>query len=191
MIVSAQFLGMTKDGGVDIQSIVALGDDLNNVAIQTLDSYGRTDKMFMWDDWQFDTPCWADENGPAEKILQPGEALWVQGVNGYKFQSAGQVGTSDIVFNLKDGNVLVGNAFPIGVSIQDIIATGDDLNDVAIQTLDTYGRTDKMFMWDDWQFDAPCWADENGPTDMILQPGEGLWVQGKTGYTIRIPAPEL
>ena len=176
---------------MDIQSIVAKGDDLNNVAMQTLDSSGRADEIFMWDDWQFDAPCWADDNGVATKKFQPGEAIWTQGKAGYSIQTAGEVGASDVIINLRDGNIAVGNPFPVSVGIQDIVATGADLNNVAMQTLDSSGRADEIFMWDDWQFDAPCWADDSGVATKTFAPGEGIWVQGKAGYTLRFPAPNL
>ncbi len=191
-MLTAQFVSI-GDSDISIQDIVANGDDLNNVAIQTLDAYGRANETFSWNDWAFDAPCWVDDNlDKATRTFEPGEGMWTQGLEGYNIQTAGKVGTSDVVVTLTDGNVAVGNPFPVAVSIQDIVATGADLTNVAIQTLDEYGRAVETFSWNDWAFDEPCWVDDNlDKATRTFAAGEGLWVQGVSGYTLRIPAPEL
>ena len=78
-----------------------------------------------------------------------------------------------------------------GTDIQTIKGDGDDLYDFSIQLLDAYGRTTKSFSWDDWSYDTAMWVDDDGATEYSVAPGEGLWVQGKAGYTLRIPAPEV
>ena len=136
---------------------------------------------------------WIDQNGIATRKFQPGEALWVSGKEGYTFQTAGEVSSDDLVVVLTNGNIAVGNPFPVAVDIQDIVATGADVeSNVSIQTLTPSGKSDEMFTWDTWMFVDPGdakWIDVNGIADRDIQPGEGLWVAGKNGYTLRIPAP--
>ena len=191
-MVAPQFMSFDNNG-MDIQNIVALGADLNYVALQTLDSAGRANETFTWNDWMYETPCWVDDNlNIATRKFAPGEGIWVQGINGYALQTAGQVNFNDVVVKLANGAVAVGNPYPTAIAIQDVVAEGGDLNYVAIQTLDSAGRADETFTWNDWMYETPCWVDDN--LDMAtreLAPGEGIWVQGLDGYTLRLPAPEL
>lgn len=96
------------------------------------------------------------------------------------------------------GNKLITAQFaPIGNSegydIQDIVASGADIETfVSLQTLTPSGKTDEMFSWDTWLFVDPGdekWVDDKGIATRKIQPGEGLWVSGQNGYTLRIPAP--
>ena len=141
-----------------------------------------------------DTPAWIDDQGIATRKFAPGEALWVQGAVGYTLQTAGEVGVKDVIVNLVNGNVAVGNPFPVAVNIQDIVASGDDVEGtVSLQTLTSAGKADEIFTWDTWMYveDTPAWIDDVGISTRDFAPGEGLWVQGAVGYTLRIPAPEF
>ena len=116
----------------------------------------------------------------------------MQGKVGYTLQTSGEVSKEDAIVNLVDGNVAIGNPFPVKVNIQDIVATGADVEgSVFIQTLTSAGKADESFSWDTWMFveDEPAWIDDDGIATRDFEPGEGLWVQGKVGYTFRIPAP--
>jgi len=195
-LVSAQFLPITGEG-YDIQKIVAAGDDVESyVSLQTLTAGGKANETFTWDTWMFvtDKPAWIDDVGIATRTFAPGEALWVQGKSGYTIQTSGEVGTADVVVNLVNGNVAIGNPFPVGVDIQDIVATGDDVESyVSLQTLTAGGKAKETYTWDTWMFvtDEPAWIDDVGVATRTFAPGEGIWVQGKAGYTLRIPAPTL
>ena len=196
-LISAQFLQIGSDEGYDIQNIVATGDDVeSSVFLQTLTASGKADESFSWDTWMFveDKPAWIDEDGIATRKFAPGEALWVQGKIGYSLQTSGEVSAEDAIINLLDGNVAVGNPFPVKVNIQDIVATGANVEEsVFLQTLTTSGKADESFSWDTWMFveDEPAWIDDEGIATRDFNPGEGIWVQGKAGYTLRIPAPVL
>lgn len=196
-LISAQFLPIGSSDGYDIQNIVAAGDDIESyVSLQTLTPGGKAKETYSWDTWQFveDEPAWIDDVGIATRKFLPGEAIWIQGKEGYTIQTAGQVGTDDVVYNLVNGNVAIGNPFPVAVNIQDIVATGDDIESyVSLQTLTPGGKAKETYSWDTWQFveDQPAWIDDVGVATREFAPGEGIWVQGKAGYTLRIPAPEL
>ena len=196
-LVCAQFMNIGATSDYNIQNIVATGDDVeNDVFLQTLTASGKANETFSWDTWLFveDEPAWIDDEGIATRTFAPGEAIWIQGKAGYAIQTAGQVGTDDVIVNLINGNVAVGNPFPVSVNIQDIVATGDDVeNDVFLQTLTSAGKANETFSWDTWLFveDDPAWIDDEGIATRNFAPGEGIWVQGKAGYTLRMPAPEL
>lgn len=189
-MVTAQFVAVGGTG-TDLQSIKGKGDDLYDFSIQTLDSAGRTDKAFVWNDWDFEDGAWADDDGNREYTIAAGQGLWIQAKNGYSIMSCGEVNLKDVVINMVDGFVAVGNPFPVAINLQDLVGTGDDLYDFSIQTLDSAGRTDKAFVWNDWDFENGAWADDDGNSEFTIAPGAGLWVQGKAGYTLRIPAPEV
>ena len=196
-LICAQFLPVGEAGGYDIQKIVATGADVESaVSLQTLTTAGKANEIFTWDTWMFveDEPAWIDDVGIATRKFAPGEALWVSGQLGYTLQTAGQVGTNDVIVALVNGNVAIGNPFPVNVNIQDIVATGADVESaVSLQTLTSAGKADEIFTWDTWMFveDEPAWIDDVGVATRNFAPGEGIWVSGQNGYTLRIPAPTL
>ena len=198
-MATAQFVNVGGTDEMDIQQISAVGDDAaDNVVVQTLDFAGRTVDSYIWNDWVDTTPCWVNDS--FEKVegitLPPGAAVWVQGTTTSQgIQSAGKVGTSDVVVALKNGGTLAGNPFPIAIDIQDIVAQGTDAPDnVVIQTLDYAGRTVDSYIWNDWVDTTPCWVNDSFEKveGVSITAGEGLWVQGTTTeQAIRFPAPEL
>ena len=201
--LTAQFVPISGSG-YSIQDIKFSSSDIYGVAIQTLTTGGLADEFFTWNDWT-EYPAesgkypgfWDDGTGvPATKTFAPGEGIWVQGAIDDKMQTAGEVSSNDVVFNLADGNVLVGNAFPVAVSLQDITVTAADIYGVAIQTLTSGGLADEFFTWNDWtEYPADSgnfgfWDDGTGvPSAKQFAPGTALWVQGASGDTLRIPAP--
>lgn len=197
-MVSAQFTNVSG-GAMPLQSIVPQGDDLSdNIAVATLDAAGYTVDTYVWNDWSFDEPCWV--NDEFEKVngvtIAQGCALWVQASSvAQALQSAGKVETEDVVVQLKNGNTGVGNPFPVGVDLQEIIPEGEDLSDnIAIATLDAAGYTADTYVWNDWSFDNPCWVNDEFEKveGVTIGPGQGLWVQGSSvSQSLRFPAPEL
>lgn len=190
-----------------IQDIKFKSDDIYSVSIQTLTSGGLADEFFTWNDWteypegSGEYPgFWDDGSGvPATKTFEPGQGLWISGNIGDAMQTAGQVNMSDIIYPLVDGNVLVGNSYPIALNLQDIIASAADIYSVSIQTLTAGGLADEFFTWNDWteypegsgEFPG-FWDDGSGvPATKSFAPGEALWISGALGDTIRLPAPEL
>lgn len=184
---------------MDLQSLNATGDDTSdNVVISTLDAYGFTVDTYAWNDWVAEVPCWVNDSfEPVEDVsLAPGQALWVQAsASAQGFQSAGKVGSEDVVVTLRAGNTAAGNPFPIAVNLQDIVAEGDDTSDnVVISTLDAYGFTIDTYAWNDWIAEAPCWVnDDFEPVEGVsFAAGAGLWVQASSNsQNIRFPAPEF
>ena len=198
-MVVAQFINVGANTEIPLQSIIATGDDASdNVQIQTLDAAGYTVDTYDWNDWANDTACWVDSDwNPIEGItIAPGQGLWVMGsASTQGVQAAGQVGTSDVVVSLRSGGTATGNPFPTKISLQDIIAEGDEASDnVQIQILDAAGYTLKTYDWNDWANDSACWVDSDwNPIEGVdILPGQGLWVMGSNNnQAIRFPAPEL
>ena len=197
--VVPQFINVGETTILDLQSLKAVGDDASdNVQIQTLDAGGYTVDAYDWNDWAVDEPCWvdADYTPVTEVSVAPGQGFWVMGSKTAQgLQSAGKVGTSDVVVSLRNGGSATGNPFPVALDLQDIVAEGDSASDnVQIQLLDAGGYTLESYDWNDWALDTPCWVDGdyNAITGVEIAPGQGLWVMGSSSaQSIRFPAPEL
>ena len=198
-MTTPQFINVGSGAVLDLQSIVATGDDASdNVQIQTLDAYGYTVDTYDWNDWAADEPCWVDGDwNPVEGVtIAAGQGLWVIGsASTQGFQTSGKVGSSDVIATLRFGGTGIGNPFPVAIDIQDVLAEGEDTSDnVQIQTLDAYGYTVDTYDWNDWAADEPCWVDGdwNPVENVSIQPGQGLWIIGSSSaQSIRFPAPEL
>ena len=204
-LVTAQFVNIGSATETPLQSIKPTGENTSDtVSIQTLDSAGRAVDTYIWCDWagpDSDQEAWSDGSGDIIEGVSfaPGAGLWVQGSDvGQGLQTAGKVGTSDVVVQLCNGNVALGNPFPVAINLQDIVPQGDGISDnVSIQTLDSAGRAVDTYIWCDWagpDSDQEAWSDGSG--DIIegvsFAPGAGLWVQGaSTEQSIRFPAPEF
>ena len=196
-MTTPQFINVGAGESMPITALSPTGDDVDGVEIQTLTAYGYTDKFYTWNTWMYETPCWVDENLEAveDVSFDPGAGLWVQGASTEQsLQSAGKVGTDDVVVTLRFGATATGNPYPVSLDINDILPEGDDVDGVEIQTLTAYGYTDKFYTWNTWMYETPCWVDENleAVENVSFGPGAGLWVQGaSTSQSLRFPAPEL
>ena len=195
--MTAQFLGVGANA-VSLSSLTPVGDDLDwTIEIQVLDNGGRTidDQDYIW----VDGDGWCTPDGDPitnEIIFSPGQGLCIYGSmdNGQALQSAGKVGTSDVVVALRDGGIAIGNPFPTSVKLSDILPAGDDIDwTVEIQVLDNGGSTidDQDYMW----VDGDGWCTPDGDPiveDVTFEPGQGFWVYGSsTSQSLRFPAPEL
>ena len=171
----------------------------------TLDDIGLAVDTYSWVDWYGDNgdeKCWLDGSTMERAdgvTFQPGQGLWVQGDSGEQIiQTAGKVGTSDVVIQLRAGATVSCYPSPGAIDLQDIVC-GDGCSDsVFIMTLDDIGLAVDTFSWVDWygdNGDEKCWLD--GATmeraeGVIFQPGQGLWIQGDSNVQyITFPAVEL
>ena len=139
-MVAPQFLPVSGEN-IALESIAPTGDDVaDNVAIQTLDAFGRTVDTYSWNDWVAETACWVnDDFEEVTGVTFPaGQGLWVFGsASTQGLQTAGKVGKEDVSVQLQNGATGTGNPFPVAIDLNDIIPTGDDVADnVAIQTLE-------------------------------------------------------
>lgn len=195
-LVVPQFIPVANTE-IPLDTLVATGDDVNDVQVQTLDEYGRTVDSYTWNDYMYDNACWVNDD--MEEVtgvsFPAGQGFFVLGSStSQALQSAGKVGTSDITVRLRENATLTGNPFPVSVALQDIVATGDDVNSVQIQTLDEYGRTVDSYTWNDYMYDDACWVNDDMEevTGITFAPGQGLFVLGSTTEQfLRFPAPEL
>ena len=182
-----------------LSNLVALGDDASdNVTVQTLDAYGRTVDSYTWNNYMYDYECWVDGNYEevAGVSIAPGQGLFVIASSSEQaIQSAGQVGTSDVLVQLRKNGTLAGNPFPVALDLQEIIAEGTEaVDNVTIQTLDAYGRTIDSYTWNDYMYDYACWVngDYEEVTGVTFNAGQGLFVLGSNSEQyLRFPAPEL
>ena len=197
-LITPQFVTV-GGSNIALESLVAVGPEVSdNVTMSTIDEYGTPVTTYSWNDWMNEVPGWVDdEYAPYEGVkLAPGMGLWTSGSDAtQQIQSAGEVGMSDVVVNLRLGYTLVGNPFPVAVDLQDIVAAGDEASDnVTMSTVDEYGTPVTTYSWNDWMCDTPCWVDEDyAPYEGVkIAPGQSLWTSGSSDtQSIRIPAPEL
>ena len=214
-MATPQFVNVGASEAIQLSSLIPNGDNVSdNVEVQTLNAGGYTDKDYMWIDYGgegWDEEGWMDntqELGDYYPIVtdvtfEPGQGLWVFGQTGLSLQSAGKVGTADVVVALRVGGTATGNPFPTKVKLSDILPEGDGASDnVEIQTLNAGGYTVEDYMWIDYGgegWDQEGWIDNTQElgdyypivTDVEFDAGQGLWVFGQTGLSIRFPAPEL
>ena len=184
---------------MDLQQLKAVGTNTSdNVVVQTLDEAGRTVDSYIWNDWAAATPCWVDDTfTPVEGVsYAAGQGLWIQGLSAEQsIQTAGAVGTADVVVALRPGFTAAGNPFPVALDLQDLVAEGADTSDnVVVQTLDEAGRTVDSYIWNDWAAATPCWVDDTFTMvdGVTIIPGAGLWIQGLSAdQFVRFPAPTL
>ena len=195
-MVTPQFVPVAG-GEVSLDSLMPTGGDVaDNVAIQTLDAFGRTVDTYSWNDWIAENACWVNDDFEevSDVTFPAGQGLWVYGSD-QGLQSAGKVGLEDVSVQLQNGATGTGNPFPVALDLNDIVPSGDDVADnVAIQTLDAFGRTVDTYSWNDWVAEQPCWVNDDFEelSDVTFSAGQGLWVFGSSdAQYLTFPAPEL
>ena len=180
--------------------VVGNGD----VEIQTLTSGGGTESAYKWNGSK-----WVNLAGGADAsdvMIPAGKGLWVANSVDPEdaivtFQTAGEVGTADIVARLDDdwGFVAIANGFPVPFKLGQIsLEPTEDYSigngDVEIQTLTSGGATEKAYKWTGAKWvNLGTGEDAN---DVVIPAGKGLWVANSvdpedTLIDLRIPAPEL
>ena len=205
-LMAAQF-GDVGATGLALTNFKPTGDGVyNNVNINRLDALGYVTETYSWTDSggeNWDTAdVWVDDNNNiiTDVTFLPGEAVWVNGASADQgLQSSGEVSKIDLAKQLKNGATLVGNTFPVAVSIADIYPSGNGVyNNVNINRLDALGYVTETYSWTDsggenWDT-ADVWVDDNNNivTDVTFAPGEGFWVNASSdSQYLNIPAPEL
>lgn len=202
-------------GGIDLTSITVAGYDSEEgtegeVIVQILSAYGKTTASYYWYDVNDDGDIvrgWFDGNDePVEAgsvFFQPGDGLWVTGVDGYSLTFPGEVSFSDVSKALRTGATPTGNMMAIAQDLTKISVSGYDAEegtegDVIVQILSAYGKTTASYYWYDVNDDGDIvrgWFDGNDEMveagSVIFQPGDGLWVSGLNGLNLNVLAPSL
>ena len=176
------------------------------VNVQILDQYGMGGMTYFFYDVPGDFTAWLDgldnEVEAGTVTLAAGEGLWVDAPSAsYSLQTAGQVPTTGISVTLRAGNKIVINNTPVDVDLTDIDVTGYDSEtgtegEVNVQILDQYGMGGMTYFYYDVPGDFTAWLDgldeEVAPGDVVIAPGEGLWVDApSTAYKMVIPGVTL
>ena len=197
VMTGAQFLNCGSTEAIALADIkptattMSAEDLAGSIEIQTLDNAGLTVDSYVWNG--------AGWEGDDETTFAPGTGLWVFNQVGdadvVSIQTAGKVGTADVVVTLDDngGAVGVANPFPVKVALADLLPecgtmTAAELAGcVEIQTLDNAGLTVDSYVWN-----GEGWE---GDDNTEFAAGAGLWVFNQIGdaaeVALRIPAPEL
>jgi len=203
-MIVPQFVGVSADKKIDLQSLVPQGDEVIDTAeIKVLNKGGVGVEDYIWTKGKSigeTSDCWADEDQEEKiegKTFTPGTGLWVYGEDEQALQSSGQVElTNDIIFNLRQGAIGCGNPYPVEIDLQDILPEGDEIIDtVEIKVLNKGGVGVEDYIWTKGKSigeTSDCWADEDQEEKIEgrkVLPGEGLWVYGEDGQTLRFPVP--
>ena len=183
-----QFVGVgSEDGSVDLQSITCNDGSSDSVSLKILNNIGIGGDSYIWVDWygeSGDEKCWVDpEYNKVEGFtVQPGQGLWVAADSSDQvFQSAGQVGTSDVAVQLRYGSTMTGNPSPVAIDLQDIRCNDGSSDSVSLKILNNIGIGGDSYIWVDWYGESgneKCWVDPeyNKVESFTVQPGQGLWV---------------
>ena len=181
------------------------------VYAKKLDGFGRGGTSFYWCDFEEEGESyigWYDEdmNEYNDEEVVIGDGLWVYSPDAnFKFQSAGQVPSSDISIALRSGGQakLVANPMPVGLTLGEIKIEGYAAEDgyakfeVYAKKLDGFGRGGTSFYWCDFEEEGETyfgWYDEdmNEYNDEDVTAGEGLWIYSpSTNFSVVFPAPAL
>ena len=206
-VATTQFIDIASADAYPLSSITPSGTDISdNVNLQTLDAYGRSLESYLWIDYagdDGDLSAWVDPD--TYEIISgvsfpAGAGIWVTGTaENQSIVTSGQVGRKDVSVALKFGGTVTGNPFPSAIGIQDILITGSDTSDnVNLQTLDAYGRTDTSYLWIDYagdDGDQQAWVDPDTYeiiTGITIGGGAGLWITGTAESQAAVfPAPSL
>ena len=195
----------SQTGSIKLSSIVPVKGDGEvagwwEVEIQYLNFDGSTDtdNDYLWNGENWEN---ADMEDMSDVDVPAGQGLWVGNSTGgaVNFRSSGEVNQDDVIFELRSaGATAAGNCFPTSTTLGNILPTIKGSDDVPgwweleIQYLNFDGSTDTD---NDYLWNGENWenADMEEMNDVVINPGQGLWVGNSTGtaVTLRIPAPEL
>ena len=188
----------------DITPITTTGTALRRkIQIQLLTKTGKTSTIYRWEGQNGKT--WIAEKSTddmGEVEIQAGQGLWVANTANCaaNFQSAGEVGASDIIqpLNEEGGFVMVGNSFPVSVKLKDIVVSTETTTSlrrkVQIQLLSKTGKTITTYRWEGQS--GKTWIAEKSTDDMgdiEIPAGQAMWVANTANCeaTMRVAAPEF
>ena len=104
---------------------------------------------------------------------------------------------------LREGFIMVTPSFvdvadaKAGIDLLDLIPGGEyGSDDITVQTLNFDGTTDKMYTFGkdrrgNWFWSDVDTGDKIEEGDVVINPGQGLWIGGVDGATLTIPGPTL
>ena len=208
------FLNVGKDA-IDLMSITvggeayAPGESGDTVYVSALNYDGSGAYCYSWMDYEGDyEPGWYDfdhDMAPLEEgqvMLDAGDALWVQGDDGFVLLYNGEVLTeTQVAVPLRAGFKSVANPFPVALDLIKVTvggeayAPGESGDTVYVSILNYDGSGACCYSWMDYEGDyEPGWYDfdhDMVPLEeeqIVLEPGQGLWVQGDDGFDLQFPA---
>ena len=198
--------------GIDINSIVPVGDDVDgggNTNIQILDNLNKTTASYIWlteDEWGVeDGDGWyADDmetrlTGENAVTLPVGTGFLFQSPSAIQLQVSGEVKTNALSITARAKNVMLGNPLPVDLDLNDIALSGavDGGGNTNIQILDALNKTSSTYVWlteDEWGVeDGDGWYADDMETkiqdgDVTFAPGDGFLFQSPNAITVTFPA---
>ena len=203
--VAPQFMTVGSQTGIKLKDITPVSNAnlRRKIQIQLLTPAGLTATTYRWEGTSGKT--WiagSSTEDMGETVIPAGQGLWVANTANAAttFQSAGEVGSSDIIQPLDDagGAAMVGNGFPVAVKLKDIVPsteTGTSLRrKIQIQLLTSAGLTATTYRWEGTS--GKTWIAGSSTEDMgetEIPAGQAMWVANTANcaVSLRIPAPEL
>ena len=208
------FLNVGKDA-IDLMSITVGGEAYvpgesgDTVFVNVLNDDGSAACNYSWMDYEGDyEPGWYnvdDDYAPLEKgqvVLDAGDGLWVQGDDGFVLLYNGEVLTdTQVPVPLRPGFKAAANPFPVALDLIKVTVDGEAYvpgesgDTVFVNVLNDDGSAACNYSWMDYEGDyEPGWYnvdDDYAPLEadqVVLEPGQGLWVQGDDGFDLQFPA---
>ena len=204
IMVTPSFVNIADaKAGIDLLGLIPGGEyGSDDITVQTLNFDGTTDKMYTFGkdrrgNWFWSDVDTGDKIEEGDVSFATGTGLWVGGVDSTTLTTAGAVSTDDTVVTLREGFIASGNMTPVAIDLLDLIPGGEyGSDDITVQTLNFDGTTDKMYTFGkdrrgNWFWSDVDTGDKIEEGDVVINPGQGLWIGGVDGATLTIPGPTL
>ena len=180
------------------------------INIQTLDHLGRKVARYNYHEGETGRGAKADgwwlENttlitADNDVTFNPGEGLWVTGLDGVSLITSGEVLFGDVSCPLRDGATMIANPYPAAIKLTTIKPTNlpsGYKGAINIQTLDHLGRKVARYNYHEGETGRGAKADgwwlENttlitADNDVTFPAGQGLWVTGLNGTNLEFTSP--
>ena len=196
--------------GIYLTEMIPTTDKCNgDIIVEILDEYGVAKEMQVYSYYKNsfgnDDGWWNDDDEQVgedidDVFFPAGSGIWVTGVDGDGWNTAGQVYDADKEITLGDGKQVLANPYATGLSLANNIWVDCDKcnGDVIIEILDMYGVAKNLqvysFYYNSFGNDDGWWNDDDEQVgedidDVVFQPGEGIFVTGVDGYKFQITSP--
>ena len=206
--VGASFVNVgAPTTAIDLQDLKIVSNEEaieGTVTASILDRAGRTVATYFWYDIPDELYGWLDITDEfAEGVkLQPGEALSFSAPDDtYAVKSAGEVPTTGIAVQLREGGKRVCNPTPVAIDINDedngvTITSNEEAIEgtVTASILDRAGRTVSTYFWYDIPGELYGWLDitDEFAEGVIMQPGESMSFSAPDNtYYVNFPGVKL
>ena len=182
------------------------GSCFGDICIEILNSAGFTTQTYYWyqnagfrdDGWYNDDDDKIGEDVD-DVVFNPGDGLWLTGIDGEVLTTAGKVFQADVSLTLADDKQMLGNPYASAIGLAENIEVDTEdpcYGDVCIEMLNAAGYTETTYYWyKNAGFRADGWFNDDDDQigedvdDVTFSAGQGLWVSGIDGAEFKITSP--